>query len=70
VTLRRRVARRLERAILATVMSMLALIIERRVVKALGGTARDPQQPAGKSGPAAGGNANPVGGGGRSQVRA
>jgi hypothetical protein len=42
MTLRRRVAKRFERAILATVMSMLALIIERRLVKAIGGTPRDP----------------------------
>ena len=70
MTLRRRVASRFERAILATVMSMLALIIERRLVKAIGGTPRDPLQPAEKSGSAPGGNANPVGGAGRSQVRA
>jgi hypothetical protein len=53
------VARRFERAILATVMSMLALIIERRVVKAIRGTPRDPLQPAGKSGSAPGGKLVP-----------
>jgi hypothetical protein len=59
VTLRRRVARRFERAILATVMSLLALIIERRLVKAIGGTPRDPLQPAGKSGSSPGGKLVP-----------
>jgi hypothetical protein len=59
VTLRRRVARRFERAILATVMSVLALIIERRLVKAIGGTPRDPLQPAEKSGSAPGGELVP-----------
>jgi hypothetical protein len=61
VTLRRRVARCFERAILATVMSMIALIIEWRVLKAIRGTRRDPLQPAGKSGSAPGGNARPGG---------
>ena len=37
MTLRRRVARRFERAVLATVMSMIAFIIERRVLKAIRG---------------------------------
>jgi hypothetical protein len=70
MTLRRRVARRFERAILATVMSMLALIIERRLAKAIGGTPPDPLQPGGKSGSSPGREASPVGGAGRSQVRA
>jgi len=48
VTFRRRVARRFERAVLGTVMSMIAFIIERRVLKALRGTGRGPLPPARK----------------------
>ncbi len=46
MTVRRRVARRLERAILGTVMSVIASIIERRVLKTVRGTGAQPPQPA------------------------
>ena len=46
MTFRRRVARRFERAVLGTVMSMIAFIIERRVLKALRGARREPLPPA------------------------
>jgi hypothetical protein len=46
VTARRRVARWFERALLGTVMSVIAFIIERRVLKAIRGTGGEPLQPA------------------------
>lgn len=46
MTVRRRVARWFERALLGTVMSMIAFIIERRVLKAIRGTGGEPLQPA------------------------
>jgi hypothetical protein len=39
-------ARRFERAVLGTVMSLIAFIIERRVLKAIRSTGREPLQPA------------------------
>jgi hypothetical protein len=42
VTLRHRVARGFERVVLGTVMSMIAFIIERRILKAIRGTGRQP----------------------------
>lgn len=42
VTLRRRLARRFERVVLGTVMSMIAFIIERRILKAIRGAGRQP----------------------------
>lgn len=46
MTVRRRVARRFERALLGTVMNMIAFIIERRVLKAIRSTSGEPLQPA------------------------
>ena len=40
VTLGRRLARRFERVVLGTVMSMIAFIIERRILKAIRGAGR------------------------------
>ncbi len=45
VTFRHRVARRFERVVLGTVMSMIAFIIERRLLKAVSGTGGKPLQP-------------------------
>ena len=42
MTVRRRVARRFERALLGTVMNVIAFIIERRVLRAIRGTGRKP----------------------------
>jgi hypothetical protein len=44
VVSRRSVARKLERAVLGAVMSMIAFIIERRVLKAFRGAGRAPIQ--------------------------
>ncbi len=49
MTVRRRVARRLERALLGTVMNMIAFIIERRVLKTMRGTGGQPPRPARES---------------------
>jgi hypothetical protein len=43
VALRRRLARRFERVVLGTVMSMIAFIIERRILKAIRGAGRQPR---------------------------
>ena len=56
MTVRRRVARWLERAVLGTVMSVIAFIIERRVLKAIRSTAREPSRPAREGELASGGN--------------
>jgi hypothetical protein len=56
VTVRRRVARRFERALLGTVMNVIAFIIERRVLKAIRGTAQEPQWPVREGELAPGGN--------------
>jgi hypothetical protein len=40
------VARRFERTVLGTVMSVIAFIIERRILKAIRATGREPVQPA------------------------
>ena len=42
VTVGRRVAGRFERVVLNTVMSMIAFIIERRILKAIRSTGRQP----------------------------
>ncbi|HEY5986120.1 MAG TPA: hypothetical protein VIV12_07080 [Streptosporangiaceae bacterium] len=57
MTVRARVARRFERAVLGAVMSMIAFIIERRVLKAIRGTGGEPLQTArrGRVRPAPGG---------------
>ena len=46
MTVRRRVARWFERALLGTVMSVIAFIIERRVLKAIRGAGGEPLRPA------------------------
>ena len=57
MTLRRRVARRFERAVIGTVMSVIALLIERLVLKASRGAGRAQPQRArsGRIGPSANG---------------
>jgi hypothetical protein len=50
------VARCFERAVLGTVMNMIAFTIERRVLKAIRGTAREPPRPAGEGELASGRN--------------
>lgn len=50
MTVRRRMARRFDRALLGTVMNVIAFIIERRVFKAIRGTGGEPPQAAGDGG--------------------
>ena len=56
MTVRGRMARRLERVLLSTVMNMIAFIIERRVLKTIRGTGGQPPQPARESEPGLAGN--------------
>lgn len=46
MTVRRRMARRFERAFLGTVMSVIAFIIERRVLRVIRGTGGERPEPA------------------------
>ncbi len=62
MTVRRRVVRRFERVILGSVMNMIAFVIERRVLKAVRPTGREPLQPARE------GECDPVGNGSAGQA--